>query len=520
MKMSKEKLLKYVLPIVVCVLIIILVTVFLLVKNNNKQNVEKEVEGYAKLIEHDGDVYTFVSNDYNTYTYTGYADMSDFYYNVTCVSKKNEKNEYFLDDALIDRKEKIIVDYGVYDDIIQVSKGKYYKVEKDNKYGIIDYKGNIIIPTTYEYITISSVQNEKECVFVCELENKYDYINENGKVMINSDNYLDISHYNKFNDEYNTIIVIGKDENKRYFNLTSGEEILKDEKDLNFKYNFQIKDKKIIIYNKDMSIKEEIDSTDSYSISADVYYKKYIVLSEMKLVNGKRSNIYTVFDENYDKIFTSDNEVILMQDINENIYFIVKEENSVSLYNKKGIVKKIGSHSFDIKYNEKGNFITLKRTNDNKYDVYDFKGNIVAEEISNYKYSNGLLIITKNVENVNIDYILFSKNNLKQLVSGDNVLFNKYVIVENIENKTINVYNLDGKMLIDEIIGLKELYNDNYIIVREDTNYSIYDISKGKKVFEYTKDDFVLKIDELELIKLKNGYYNYYGKEVLKLEDK
>lgn len=516
MKIGKEKLLKYVLSIVACVLVIFLIIISLLIKNSNKQNVEKEVEGYAKLIEHNGDVYTFVSNDYNTYTYTGYADMNDFYYDVTCVSKKNEKNEYFLDDALINKKEKIIVDYGVYDDITQILKGKYYKVEKENKYGIIDYKGNIIIPTTYEYITISSIQNENECVFVCELENKYDYINENGKIMMSSDNLLDVSCYNKFNDDYNTIVIIGKEKNRKYFNLISGEEVFKEEKDINFKYNMQIKDKKIIIYNKDMSIKEEIDSTDSYNISANVYYKKYIVLSEMKLLDGKRSNKYTVFDENYNKVFIADNEVFLMQDINEEIYFIVKDENSVLIHNKKGLVKEIESHSFDIKNNEKGRFIVLKRINSNVYDVYDFKGNVILEDIFSYKYSNGLLTVTKNIENVSVDYIFFGKDNLKQIISGENVISDKYVIIENIENKNISIYDIDGKILVENIEGLKELYSDNYIIVRNDINYSVYDINKGKKVFEYVKDDFISKIDSLQLIKLKSGIYSYSGKEILK----
>lgn len=522
MKMSKEKLLKYVLPIVVCVLIVIFTIVFLLIKNNNKQYVEKEVEGYAKLIEHDGDVYTFVSSDYNTYSYKGYADMNDFYYNVTCVSKKNEKNEYFLDDALINIKEEIIVDYGEYDDITQVFNGKYYKVEKDNKYGIIDYNGNSIVPVSYEYITISNILDDKECIFICELNNKYDYINESGKVMLSSENNLyssDISCYNKFNDEYDTVVVIGKNENRRYFNLSTGEELFKGEKNLNFKYNMQIKDKNIIIFNKDMSIKEEIDSTSSYSILSEVYYKKYIVLSEKKLLDGKRSEKHTVFDENYNNIFTSDSEVFLIQDKDENIYFLTQNHGNISLYNKKGIIKKIDNHSYDIKYNENCKFFVFKRLNENVYDIYDFKGNIIIEDVSDYKYYNNSLVIAKKDENTTTDFVVFDKDNLKQIVSGDNIVSDKYVIIENIENKTIQIYNLDGKVLIDQINGVKEQYSENFIIVKDDTNYSIYDINKGKKVFEYAKDDFVSKIKNFELIKLKDGYYNYLGKKILDLNN-
>lgn len=520
MKISKEKLLKYVLPIVIAV-VIIAILIFVSIKVNVGKEV-KEAEGYAKLVENDGDIYTFVSNDYKTYTYTGYSDMNDFYYGVTCVSKKNEKNEYFLDDALINKSEKIIVDYGVYDDITQVLKGKYYKVEKDNLYGIIDYNGNSIVPVSYEYITISNILDEKECIFICELNNKYDYINESGKVMMSSENNSyasDISCYNKFNDEYDTVVVIGKNDNRRYFNLSTGDELFKDEKNLNFKYNMQIKDKKIIIFNKDMSVKEEIDSTNSYSISSEVYYKKYIVLSEKKLLDGKRSEKYTVFDENYNNIFTLDSEVFLIQDKDENIYFLTQYNGNISLYNKKGLIKKIDNHSYDVKYNENCKFFASKRLNENVYDIYDFKGNIIAEGVSDYKYYKNSLVIAKRDENTTTDFIVFGKDNLKQIVSGDNVVSDKYVIVENIENKTIQIYNLDGKILIDKIIGVKEQYSDNYIIVRDDTNYSIYDINKDKKVFEYVKDDFVSKIENLELIKLKDGYYNYLGEKILDLNN-
>lgn len=520
MEENKKNLPKYFLPIIIGVFAIILIIVLIMVICMHKEDTEG-IKGYAKLLDSENETYTYLYDGDKIKTYTGYSDMSDFYYDVTCVSKKLEENKYFSEDALINKSEKIIVDYGVYDDITQIANGRYYKVEKDNLYGIIDYSGNIIVPVGYEYITVSAVQDEKEYMFVGEKENeKYDYINENGKIMMQSEGKSyssNISYYNKFNDEYHTLISIGIDGKNRYFDLTTGEEVLKNEENLNFKYNIQIKDKKIIIFNKNMSVKEEIESPNSYSVSADVYYKKYVVLSEKTLEDGKRSGKYTVFDSEYNKIFTSDSEITLVQDENEDIYFVSNSTDYVEIYNKKGLVAKIEDHTYTSSYNEKSKFIVARRISSQKYDVYDFKGNLVLEGVDNYRYSGNTLIITRKDDTSSIDYIFIDKDNEIALESGDNVVSSSYIIVENLTNKAIKVYGLDGKLLIDTINGTKELYTDEYLIIRNESNYSIYNVNNGIKTFEYTLDDFESKDNDLKLIRLKDGYYNYEGIKILDL---
>lgn len=517
MEELKDKLPKYLFLVGVVAIIIVVAVVLVIVFRSG--NDEEKIEGYAKLLEQKDETYTFVSDKNKITTYTGYSDMSDFYYGVTCVSKNTQENQYFSEDALIDMSEKIIVDYGVYSNITQVTNGKYYKVEKDNLYGIIDYKGNIIIPVKYEYITTTNIQDEKEYVFTCEKENEeYDYINESGKLLMTSQGLSssnNISYFDKFNDEYNTVVSIEDENNTRYFNLVSGEELFKDEENLNFKYNMQIKDKKAIIYNKDMSIKEEIDLSSSYSIDTEMYYNKYIVLAEMTLSDGKRNGMYTVYDENYNKIFSSKSKVYLLEDDDSKIYFLVNEDEGLSVYNVKGLVTKIKGYTYTFEYNVNSKFLPAKRLAEEKYDIFDFKGNIILEDISSYKYIEDLFIVTKSENDVDVDYILFDKDKKVAMEAMDNVVCDKYVILENIENKVISVYNMKGKNVIEEITGVKESYNDKYIVVKNDNIYTIYNINNGEKLFEYSEDNFVSEVEGFDIIELKDGYYDYTGKKLV-----
>jgi len=250
--------------VVVCILLLgvcIIGITKILSKGNSGE--DENLEGHMTLLSEEENVYTFIDANGKVKKYKNYTDMNDFYYDVTCVSRLSNENEFYSQDALINKNEKVIVDYGVYDDITQVSNGRYYKVEKDDLYGIIDYEGKVIVPVEYSYITVKTVRNEAETVFVAEKGNQeYNYINENGKVITQTNDtfFGDLSYYEKFNDEYDTVIVVSTKTGYRYFNLRTGEELFQGIKDVKFWYNMLKQDNKVVLYNKDMSVKSEIDT--------------------------------------------------------------------------------------------------------------------------------------------------------------------------------------------------------------------------------------------------------------------
>ena len=236
-------------PIVRLLILIVLIVIIVLIVTNlpKKNKAEDTLIGYQKLINVTDNTYTFVDMDGNVKTYDGYTSMDDFYYDVTCVSKLNEEDNTVTQMALINKNNKSVVDFGEYDSYVQVVGGKYYKVEKEGKYGIIDYQGKVIINPEYDYISITTVQEATEVVFECQKENKYYFVNEQGMTIMETESALhSISYSNKFNDEYDTVIYISVDGVKRYFNLRTGEELFADKQDVNFSYNILQEEGKIV----------------------------------------------------------------------------------------------------------------------------------------------------------------------------------------------------------------------------------------------------------------------------------
>ena len=157
--------------------------------------------GYQKLVDVTDSKYTYVDLDGKVKEYEGYTSMDDFYYDVTCVSKL-DKDTGTTQMALINKNKGEVVKFGEYTNFTQVVGGKFYKVEKDGKYGVIDYKGKVIINPEYSYISITTVQEATEVVFECQKDGKYIFINESGKQFYETEVALhSISYANKFNDE-------------------------------------------------------------------------------------------------------------------------------------------------------------------------------------------------------------------------------------------------------------------------------------------------------------------------------
>lgn len=153
--------------------------------------------------------------------------ISDYYNNIEVIKIDNEyayfiltKNDkyYILSletDELkeLDSEIKNISIDGVSDpnNITQMLNSKYLiVVNNDNKYGIIDYNGNIIIDFKYDYLSAYNNDN----LFISKINNKYGIIDYNDKIII--DFKYDNIIYHKDLDNYSLFI---KDKNLNvYYN--------------------------------------------------------------------------------------------------------------------------------------------------------------------------------------------------------------------------------------------------------------------------------------------------------------
>lgn len=508
-------------PIVRLFILIVLIIVIVIVAKNCFKSDEKEdtLVGYQKLINVTDNVYTFVDMDGKVKTYEGYTSMDDFYYDVTCVSKPNDQDSSVTQMALINKNNSNVVDYGEYDSYVQVVGGKYYKIEKEGKYGIIDYEGKVIINPEYDYISITTVQEATEVVFECQKENKYYFINEQGMTIMETDSALhSISYSNKFNDEYDTVIYISVDGVKRYFNLQTGEELFTDKQDVNFSYNILKEDGKISFYDKDAKLSTEVDTSADYSADVRVYFKEYVVLEEKNVTSGTREYKYTVYDSNFKQILESSSKINPVQDLEGNVYFIINENNGVKIVDENKKEKVIEGYEFNGTSTNNLQFLVLNPIDDeNKYEVYTFKGKQIITDVNEYTQKGSGLLIGKYDDSGNLTRSLVLGNEqLISLATDDNVLANDYYLtIEDTNNLKVSVVDTDGNVKIDKVNGTKVFYNEKYIGIQDGDNVNIYNVENGKLTYTYPIKDYVNRDETVSVVELTTGFYGFDGKLIL-----
>ena len=506
-------------PIVkIAILVVLIILAVVIIKNisKNKKPVDTDLVGYQKLVNITDNVYTFVDLDGKVKTYQDYSTMSDFYFNTASVSKVSEDG--ITQAALINNKNKEVVKYGTYDNFIQVVGGKYYKVEKDGKYGVIDYKGKTIINPEYEYISITTVQEATELVFECQKDGKYYFVNEKGATLMDTDTALhSISYSNKFNSEYDTVIYISIDGAKRYFDLQTGEELFAGQNDVNFSYNVLKTDGKISFYDKNCKLKEEIDTSGNYSTDIRVYFKKYIVLEQRTMTSGTRENKYTVYDSNFNKLFEESNKVNPVEAYDGKVYFIVNDSDGVKIINENKKQVKVDGYEFNgTSISDLQNIVLNVIGDTTKYEAYDFKGKKLVTDISDYSQKGFALLIGKyDGEGQLARSVILEKGKEIAITDNENVIANDYyVTIEDQSALTVSVVNAKGNMILEKVPGVKVFYVEKYIGIQDGDIIKVYSTENGKQTFEYNINDYVNRDEVVNVIELTSGYYTFAGKTI------
>lgn len=499
--------------------VVVLIVILLIASLFGGKKEEKELVGYQKLVNVTDNTYTFVDLDGKVKKYEGYTSMDDFYYDVTCVSKLTGENNNITQMALINKNKRAVVKFGVYDTFIQVVGGKYYKVEKEGKYGVIDCEGKVLINPEYDYISITTVQEATEIVFECQKDNKYYFINEKGTVLMETESALhSISYSNKFNDEYDTVIYISVDGVKRYFNLKTAEEIFAGMENVSFSYNILKTDGKISFYDKAAKLKSEIDTSADYSSDARVYFKKYIVLEQKNVTSGTREYKYTVFNSDFKQILESKTKINPIQDVDGNVYFIINDNDGVRIINENKKEVKVKGYEFNgNNINNVQNIVLNPIGESSKYEVYSLKGKKIQDGINEYAQKGfGLLIGKYDETGALARSVMLAKGKEVKLGSEDNVLANEYYLtVENAVEQKVSVIDRDGKVTVDKVTGTKIFYVEDYIGVQETDTVRIYDVKTGKETFTYSLNEYVNRDETVNVIELTKGYYGFDGKLIL-----
>ncbi len=441
-------------------------------------------------------------------------------------------------------------------EITQITNYEYFKYSENEKIGIIDREGNIVIEAKYDNIAIP---NPMKDIFICynndvekstilnskneELFTQYEDIKP-----IKLKNIASILCYEKSVLEYKKdglygiIDFSGKEITKNIY--TSIENLQSTEGKL-----LVCKDDKygIININGTELVKAEYDKieTDGYYTETDEYLKSGFIVSNTTS-DGYR---YGYIDYNGKEILKVEyNEIIRLTDLEE-VYLITSTNGKYGLYKKSkeiikpeyqsivdtnnkcliiqknknyGVANLEGKIIVETKYEsieDKGIYLYAQTSSEN--DVYDIAGNKIDINFNKtiYKTENEEYRIATTLNN-NITYYGIENKEGKSLVNAGyrylEYLYKDYFIAKDDSGK-IGVINSNGKVIIELKYDLVQKVKDKNIVQTLDTeNYQTELYSHDLKLVTTMKDATIS--NEKEYIKIYNEeetkYFDSNGKEI------
>ena len=409
--------------------------------------------------------------------------------------------------------------------IEKISEYKYHILYTNEKMGVIDQKGKIIVEPKYDYIQLPNPSKE---VFICEKDGETKVFNEKQEEIYKE--YKGISAIqlqSKENEiEYEKSTLTYKKDKKVGIINIDGEKITEPiydeitslkykEGELLVKQNnnygvINCKGTQIIDFKYDMI------EGDKFVVDEDYSQEGYIT-------RQKTSNGYKYGYINHSGKELLKNEYNNITRITENpeyndIYLIARKGGQVGVIkNDKEIIK---FEYQDITY-DSGLELLIDRKGE-KYGVYNMEGNQILKSVYNEVWVKGIYIYAKDEKN---EYYFNQK--------GEKIENNQYISVNKTLNDnyliTINNDGLCGVLDKNENVKIKNkytyleyLFDEYFIAAKEDNKFGIINENDDKIIdFQY---DVLFKIKDSQIVQgritdsnkldLYNGKLeNIYSKE-------
>ena len=410
--------------------------------------------------------------------------------------------------------------------IEKIDKYNYFKLYQNQKYGVIDERGNTLINAEYEVINIP---NPTKAVFICYSdynettgEYKTKVLNEkNEPILTNFEQVLPLmceeSTSNipfeksvlkyKQNGKYGIIDFSGKKITKPIYEeiesleYKEGTLIIKQ----NGKYG-------IIDINGKQIIKPEYDKveSDEYYTSENDYMEAGFIVQN-KTEAGYR---YGYINKEGKKILeTQYNEINRIVEIksNKDIYLLVSKNGKYGvLKNEQEIISKIYE---EIEYNKQNELFIVQK--DSKQGVISLEGKEILPIEYDYILLTGSKITAKRGESTEI----YNKKGDKERTQYENSIETaneNYTITMDNEER-FGVANKDGQTLIKNQYQYIEYAFDNYFIVTQNGKVGVIDINRGIIInFQY---DIIQKVKDkkvLQAIETKTNTIEMYNSKLEK----
>lgn len=389
-------------------------------------------------------------------------------------------------------------------EVAQVKQYNYFVLKQDNLNGVIDKKGNTIIPANYDDIKIL---NPEKAVFICYQgdsikvlnETKQEILTEYEKVEpIRLKNIASNLMYEKSvltyleNEKYGLIDFSGKKLTKAIYDEITGlpykEGELLVKKDEQYGV-INIKGKELI-----KTAYEKI-TVDGYYTDINQYsYSGYIV--SVKTEEGYR---YGYIDCEGKMILKPEyNELSRITEIedNQNVYMIGAKNGQYGITkNEKNLVN---NEYQSIRYDSVNNVLVVEKSK--KYGIVNLDGKLIVPVEYNQIDITGVYLYAQNEQGTTVYNSNGTQANIDTNVAILNTSNEKYRIRINNENGTkYGVIGKEGQQIIEEKYNYLEYLFENYFIVsNEKSKLGIIDDKENQKL--EIKYDSVQKIQDTDLI--------------------
>lgn len=410
-------------------------------------------------------------------------------------------------------------------DIETVSEYKYFVVKEENRYGVIDTKGNKIIETKYEDVKIP---NPEKSVFICYENNDIKALNEKGEELFTEyENIEPLRLKNISSDLMYEKSVLRYSENGKYGLIDFNGKIVtkaiyEDIDTLQFKEGELLikKDGKYGVIN----IKGTILVKANYDkIETDKFYEEGSGYNKAGYIVSKTT------DEGYryGYVNTKGKEII---DIKYNDLYRITEIDSEDIYivcaenGKYGLIKnnkKIIENEYQsIIYTESNN--TIIALKGKKYGVLSTEGKVIIPFEYKQIDITGEYIYGTTDENVKIFNSKGQESNISENEAILNVANTEYKLhIETINEKTLySIYKNEVKTTKNEYTYIQYLYDNYFIAANTNGKLSIIDENGIAKLdFKYSSIQKIEKTKMIQAINSDNKNTEIYSQEIKKISE-
>lgn len=412
----------------------------------------------------------------------------------------------------------------------EISEYNYFTLEQNQKYGVIDRNGNIVIEAEYEAVQIP---NPSKDIFVCvkeynESTKEYETVvyNEKKEVLLSTyKNVQAISIYTNVNSTPYEKSVLTYKENGKYglINL-EGKQITKPVYDeissINYKEGtFLVKQNElegIINMKGKVIIKCEYES-----VTSDNYYSENGNNKQAGfIVSKKTEDGYRYGYANYrgtiilNPIYTQLERVTEIAN-EKGVYFIAFKNGQAGLLKNN---KEILNYEYeDIQYNVLGSIFVTKRNG--KYGAVNQEGTTILYPEYDNVYTGGMYLNALKDKDIFIFDLNGNKIETDEVSKTKTENANYYITID--KNNKYKVVDSKDNIIIDKDYTYIEYLPGDYFIVERDSKSGIID-SNGKSVVEL-KYDSISRINETDILQMEKdkniALYNLNMKEIVSMDN-